>query len=222
MMTQELKIFSDRQTRLAEIAEQVQAIEPRASAAKSVATEFENAKQDVATAKEKRRSILAQIHMGQKADIGKADKILAEAERTCEALADTGTGAAAAAEILEAQLRELKTEANAIEQELPALQYRAALAETQDLIAAYAKAGDAVEAAYADIAGALMVLEQLRNSSDPPYAWHHNFSSEISLPWTPLLEQAGFLGFRAHPRVLAKAQEQRQPFADRLHALGIV
>jgi hypothetical protein len=72
------------------------------------------------------------------------------------------------------------------------------------------------------MAAALMVVEQLRKSDKPPFAWHERFPLELDMPSPPYLQQRGFVGFRPHAKVAELAAAERVAFTERLRSAGIL
>lgn len=214
--------FKQAQHEAAAINKKMQVVNAQLSSASDVITAYCNAQAALETAKNERRELLAAVHLGKaKPDMAHADKAVNQATKHLDSLADAFAGAETARKTLEHDLHALQNDSARIAQSLPELRYQAALEEASSLICDYQKSADETEQKLAVVAGALMVLEKLRNSDMPPFAWRYNFSLELSYPDLPLLNCNGYQGYRSHMKVLPAANDARDSFAERLARIGI-
>jgi hypothetical protein len=219
--------FINLQKRIDVLSAEESAIRVRITSAMKVRTEFTAARNAMEAAKHMRREALGKIHLSGKADSAKAelavaDKALLAATHLAEQLSDSATGASFALERLEIDQNLLREQLAELRNLSPSAQLAAAIEEAESIVAAYIQSADNLESCYASLAGALMVVEEIRHSDKPPFAWHSLYPLGIDLPSPPYLERFAFHSFRSHTRVNEKAQAQRQVFSDRLHSLAIV
>lgn len=177
---------------LATLERQRAELAAKMSTVESAERQAEQAKAAIQVAATKRRGLLARVFLGESADIAPADAELSEAQQQAKAIAPTVEGAAAARDLLQAQLDDINRRAAKIRADMEAVRWEAARAEVSKLADAYRKACEAAEAAYLELIGAAQVADSLRPVESAPRCYSAVAPASFTFPAQPLPELEGF------------------------------
>lgn len=181
----------------------------------SVEQQAEQAQAAIQAATTKRRGLLARVFLGEAADTAPADAELYEAQQQAEAIAPTAEGAAAARELLQAQIDDLNRRAAKIRADMEVARWEATRAEVSKLADAYRTACEAAEAAYLELIGMAQVADTLRPMDSAPRCYGMALPMEFQFPTQPLPELEGFRQYRRLYDQRARAEgEARSKFAE--------
>lgn len=163
-----------------------------------VEQQAEQAQAAIQAATTKRRSLLGRMFLGEVADTAPADAELNAAQQQAEAIAPTAEGAAAARELLQAQIDDINRRAAKIRAGMEVTRWEATRAEVSKLASAYRKACETAEAAYLDLIGAAQIADTMRPVESAPRCYSSAAPAEFTFPALPLPELEGF---RQHRRL---------------------
>lgn len=181
----------------------------------SVEQQAKQAKAAIQAATAKRRGLLARVFLGEAADTAPADAELNAAQQQAEAIAPTAEGAAAARELLLAQIDDINRRAARIRADMEVARWETARAEVSKLADAYRKVCEAAEAAYLELIGMAEVADSMRPVDSVPHCYNSAAPMEFQFPAKPLPELEGFRQYRRLYDQRARAEAAaREKFAE--------
>lgn len=219
MMTP-IETLKQHKTAIAALEDQRQKIWNRMSPVSNVEQEVKSVRQQIQQATTKRRSLLGRLFLGEPVDVATVDAELSEAQQQAAALEPTAEGAAAAREVLQAQVDALNQQAAELRTLTPALQYACLRSEVGKLATDYMEAVETMEAAFLTLAGAASATNETANPRDGrPYCFDYAAQQEIMVPHLRLSEMEHFKHYR---RLCGKAAQFEAAFTEQMRQAGVL